>query len=154
MSYEMIIKETKKIENLLEKNYQAKGRGLHEKLSSVQESIDPFVAKKIRMVATIRNKLVHEENFELKEKAIYTFNNNCRYILEKLEPKKEESEINLEDLTLKKRETADKKKPQESDLLTDIIKNFENSSTPMKIVKGSVAAVAAIAASVIYFKNI
>lgn len=39
------------------------GRGMHEKLDSIESIIDPFMVKKIRWIATIRNKAVHEANF-------------------------------------------------------------------------------------------
>ena len=41
----------------------AKGKGLHEKASSVQQMLRPDLVRKIRYLATIRNKLVHERGF-------------------------------------------------------------------------------------------
>jgi alpha-galactosidase len=39
------------------------GRGMHEKLDSIESIISPSMVRKIRWLATIRNKAVHEANF-------------------------------------------------------------------------------------------
>lgn len=59
-----IVKYNKKIEELLVQKYQASGKGLHTKLSSVEDKLSPELVKKIRYIATVRNKLVHEEAFD------------------------------------------------------------------------------------------
>ncbi|MEN5094018.1 hypothetical protein ABE458_25335 [Pseudomonas protegens] len=43
----------------------ASGRGLHEKLSSVEGMISPPMVKKIRWIASVRNKAVHESVVEV-----------------------------------------------------------------------------------------
>lgn len=43
----------------------ASGRGLHEKLSSIEGMISPPMAKKIRWIASVRNKAVHESVVEV-----------------------------------------------------------------------------------------
>ncbi len=58
-----IIEYNKKIEKLLAERYQANGKGLHSKVTSVEAKLSPDLVKKIRYIATIRNKLVHEDNF-------------------------------------------------------------------------------------------
>lgn len=58
-----IIQYNKRIEQLLVDKYHAKGKGLHSKLSSVEEDINPKLVKRIRYIATIRNKLVHDSDF-------------------------------------------------------------------------------------------
>lgn len=62
---ETVIRLSKKAEHILEKTYDADGRGLHEKLSSVEGKLPLALVKKLRYVATIRNKLVHEYDYEL-----------------------------------------------------------------------------------------
>jgi len=62
---ETVIKLSKKAEHILESDYGASGRGLHEKVSSVEKKIPAGLVKKLRYVATIRNHLVHELDFEL-----------------------------------------------------------------------------------------
>ncbi|OIQ51127.1 hypothetical protein BerOc1_03072 [Pseudodesulfovibrio hydrargyri] len=58
-SLDNLIKSSAQIEGLLESN-GAIGRGLHEKVSSVETMIPNGSVKAIRFIASIRNKLVHE----------------------------------------------------------------------------------------------
>lgn len=58
-----VIKYNKRIEELLTKKYQASGKGLHSKLTSVESKLAPELVKQIRFIATIRNKLVHEADY-------------------------------------------------------------------------------------------
>ncbi|MBI9031370.1 DUF4145 domain-containing protein [bacterium] len=59
-----IIEYNKKIEKLLSSKYQAQGKGLHSKVTSVESKLAPDLVKKIRYIATVRNKLVHEDDFK------------------------------------------------------------------------------------------
>lgn len=59
-----IIEYNKKIEKILVTKYHATGKGLHSKLTSVESELSPELVKKIRFIATIRNKMVHEEDFQ------------------------------------------------------------------------------------------
>ena len=58
---EIAVQGAKRLETLLQARFGAHGRGLHEKLTSVEDKIPSDLKKSIRWVATIRNKLVHEE---------------------------------------------------------------------------------------------
>ena len=58
--YEVVIGRCKKLERLLEEGLGADGRGLHEKVTSVQDRLPPALVKRLRFIATVRNKLVHE----------------------------------------------------------------------------------------------
>jgi hypothetical protein len=58
--YEVVIGRCKKLERLLEEGMGANGRGLHEKVTSVQGKLPPALVKRLRFIATVRNKLVHE----------------------------------------------------------------------------------------------
>jgi hypothetical protein len=60
---ELAISRVKALESLLEQ-LGATGKGLHEKVSSVQEKLSPALVKKLRFVATIRNKIVHESQYQ------------------------------------------------------------------------------------------
>jgi hypothetical protein len=60
--YKLVIGSCKKIEGLLEDGLGAKGRGLHDKVTSVQDQLPPALVKKLRFIATIRNQLVHESD--------------------------------------------------------------------------------------------
>lgn len=61
---ELAITRTKALESLLEAGLGAVGKGLHEKVSSVQTKLPPQLVKKLRFVATIRNKIVHESDYQ------------------------------------------------------------------------------------------
>ena len=63
-SYEIVIENSKDLEGRLAK-MGATGKGLHEKTSSVSGILPTKLVKELRAVATIRNKLVHEEGFSL-----------------------------------------------------------------------------------------
>ena len=60
---ELAITRTKALEALLEAGLGAAGRGLHEKVTSVQEKLPPPLVRKLRFVATVRNKIVHEADY-------------------------------------------------------------------------------------------
>lgn len=57
---ELVIKKSKLFERLLETQFLAQGKGLHQKLNSVQHRLPDPLIRKLRFVATIRNRLVHE----------------------------------------------------------------------------------------------
>ncbi len=59
--FTQLIKISQKLEQFLQNKYKAEGRGLHEKLSSIQDKIPSSIQKKIRFIATIRNKATHED---------------------------------------------------------------------------------------------
>lgn len=69
-----IIEYNKKIEKLLTVKYQAQGKGLHSKLTSVEGKLAPDLVKKIRYIATIRNKLVHDQDFKYLPKSFIKTN--------------------------------------------------------------------------------
>ena len=71
--YDDVIRKTKKIELLLKK-MGAKGKGLQEKVTSIETEIDRNTVKAIRTVASIRNRLVHESGYEMTSKRIGKFN--------------------------------------------------------------------------------
>lgn len=60
-----ILECTKKIESTLEQNYGATGRGLGEKAVSVKHLIGDQLCKKILFLSTIRNKVFHEDSYQL-----------------------------------------------------------------------------------------
>ena len=61
---ELAVTRTKALESLLEQALGATGKGLHEKVSSVQDRLAPALVKRMRFVATVRNKIVHESNYQ------------------------------------------------------------------------------------------
>lgn len=62
-----VVNCSKRIETILVSQFGANGRGLHEKLSSVGNLIPVPLSKRIRYIATLRNKLVHEDGYEIED---------------------------------------------------------------------------------------
>ena len=60
---ELAIKQCKKLEAILAK-VGGTGRGLHEKVTSVESRLPEPLVRKLRFIATVRNKIVHDENYE------------------------------------------------------------------------------------------
>lgn len=60
--FELVIRSSKDLEHILDTQFNANGKGLHEKISSV-DGLSPELVKNMRYLATIRNKLVHEYDF-------------------------------------------------------------------------------------------
>lgn len=61
--FELAIRSSKDLEHILDTELGAHGKGLHEKISSVETSLPPELVRNMRYLATIRNKLVHEHDF-------------------------------------------------------------------------------------------
>lgn len=62
---EKTIQLSRQAEHVLETRFGAQGRGLHEKLSSVEPQIPTATVRQLRYFATIRNKLMHEHEYQL-----------------------------------------------------------------------------------------
>jgi len=73
MNIDLIIKVSKSLEAILERNFHASGRGLHEKISSVESQLPSNLISTLRFIATIRNKAVHENNFVLSDEEMRIF---------------------------------------------------------------------------------
>jgi hypothetical protein len=65
---ELAVTTARRLESLLESRFGASGRGLHEKLASVEATLPPEVLRDGRYVATMRNKVVHEDSFSLPDR--------------------------------------------------------------------------------------
>ena len=61
---ELVINRTKAFESLLETGLGAVGKGLHEKVTSVQARLPEPLVRKLRFIATLRNKLVHDTDYQ------------------------------------------------------------------------------------------
>jgi len=61
---ELVISNSKKLESFLEKHLKATGRGLHEKVGSVERQLPDTLVRRLRYIATIRNKIVHDESYD------------------------------------------------------------------------------------------
>lgn len=65
---EKVVTRTRRIEKLLRTQYHADGKGLHQLISSCEERLPRDVVKKLRYIATMRNKVVHEDDFKLESR--------------------------------------------------------------------------------------
>tara|TARA_E500000318_G_scaffold105608_1_gene112681 strand:- start:1224 stop:1589 length:366 start_codon:yes stop_codon:yes gene_type:complete len=61
---ERAIRWSKRFESVLERRFGARGRGLHEKIDSVENDLDREVVRALRLIATVRNKIVHEDGYD------------------------------------------------------------------------------------------
>jgi hypothetical protein len=61
--FELCIRSSKELEHLLDTEFGATGKGLHEKITSAEIHLSPEMVRNMRYLATIRNKLVHEHGF-------------------------------------------------------------------------------------------
>ncbi len=93
MSYEKIFGCSKKIESILSKKYGAKGKGLHTLVSSVESDLPENIVKYCRFIATIRNKMAHNDDFEFDNKTEEQFTKRCDEINTYLE--KENTEFSI-----------------------------------------------------------
>jgi len=116
---------SKKIESVLKEKFNAHGKGLHEYLTSVESRIPSDILKRARYVASIRNKVVHEDEtiHDLAD-----FNQTVEYVVsELLLVIKEEERIAEE----KKR--ADEYKAQKNKSLNKNDVSQNQSMMPMSI---------------------
>lgn len=60
---DLAVRKSKRLEALLAKRWGATGKGLHEKVDSVERLLPPALVRDIRKVATVRNKIVHDESY-------------------------------------------------------------------------------------------
>lgn len=58
---EVAVTGSKRIEKILKEEFNAEGKGLHEYLTSVEKQLPAPILKKARYVASVRNKVVHED---------------------------------------------------------------------------------------------
>ncbi|EGQ9612316.1 DUF4145 domain-containing protein [Vibrio cholerae] len=68
---EQVVLRTRKLETLLREQYHAEGKGLHQLITSCEERLPHDVIKKLRYVATIRNKVVHEDYYRLDDRKAF-----------------------------------------------------------------------------------
>lgn len=85
-AFTQVVQMAQTLEFILEQRYQATGKGLHEKLNSVEDEIPEQARKQIRFVATIRNKSVHE-NVELAQENLAGITKAYRLALAALDGK-------------------------------------------------------------------
>lgn len=82
---EQVVVHTRKLETLLREQYHADGKGLHQLITSCEERLPHDVIVKLRYVATILNKVVHEEDYQLQDRK--AFMAVCRECEKELTPR-------------------------------------------------------------------
>lgn len=60
--YQLAIETTKELEFLLSSEFQGEGKGLHEKVSSIEPSLPPPTVRAMRYLASVRNQLIHNRD--------------------------------------------------------------------------------------------
>lgn len=76
-----VIEACKKIETLMERGWGASGKGLHEKLSSIESQLPEHVIKGLRFVASVRNKCVHEATYTLTPDTLNSYQRTSENII-------------------------------------------------------------------------
>ena len=82
---DLVVKQSRKIEALLKAHYHAEGKGLHQLITSCEERLPHEVLGKLRFIATMRNKVVHEDGYKLEDKS--TFKATCNEMTDILTPR-------------------------------------------------------------------
>ena len=75
--YELAARGSKILEEQL-KRIGASGKGLHELTDSVEVVLNQPLVNKLRYIASIRNKVIHEHDFQLSDTEINTFKTNVK----------------------------------------------------------------------------
>ncbi|KAJ2987473.1 hypothetical protein HDV02_006115 [Globomyces sp. JEL0801] len=60
--YELVVTKSKELDHILQTKFNATGASLNEKLGSIQSQLSPPLAKKIRYLIRIRNKLLYQHD--------------------------------------------------------------------------------------------
>jgi hypothetical protein len=79
---ELAVTHSKELEHLLESRHGATGKGLHQKVTSVESRLPAPLVGQLRAVATLRNKVVHEPGFKLPDATQFTL--DCQAALGEL----------------------------------------------------------------------
>lgn len=74
---ELAVTLSRRLESLLEEKHHATGKGLHEKVSSVEDRLPAQLVKSLRYIATMRNSVVHEEGFVIGDVDGFTAQGNA-----------------------------------------------------------------------------
>jgi hypothetical protein len=69
---EIAVTNSKQLEHLLESRHGATGKGLHQKVTSIESRLPAPLVGQLRAVATLRNKVVHESGFKLPDPTKFT----------------------------------------------------------------------------------
>lgn len=84
MSLEIVVGRSKQVEGkLLELG--ATGRGLNEKATSIEQLLGQHLIRRIRFLATIRNKALHDPDFDMTDELLTSFLSAAESVLGQLQ---------------------------------------------------------------------
>nr|WP_086939311.1 DUF4145 domain-containing protein [Thaumasiovibrio occultus] len=63
-----VVTRTRRLESLLRDHYHAEGKGLHQLVTSCEERLPHELIPTLRYIATMRNKVVHEDGYKLDDR--------------------------------------------------------------------------------------
>jgi hypothetical protein len=66
---ETVFKYARTVESILTHKFNAFGRGLHQKVNSIEFKLPDGIVTSIRRLASLRNKIAHECDFEIEDLA-------------------------------------------------------------------------------------
>lgn len=67
--FKILLQRFKKIEAILEERFGGTGRGMHEKMTSIEYLIPDHLVRRIRYIASVRNKSVHVDGYEIDDES-------------------------------------------------------------------------------------
>lgn len=82
---ETVIVRSRKLETLLREQYCAQGKGLHQLITSCEDKLPRHIIGQLRFIATIRNKVVHQDGYRLDDKK--SFLQACKRCEQALTPR-------------------------------------------------------------------
>lgn len=77
------VSASKQLETELSRSFGAEGKGLHEKISNVSHELPAALIKKLRYIASVRNKAVHEADYHIAD--IEQFKQDCQLCIATLD---------------------------------------------------------------------
>jgi len=138
MSLELIVARSKSIESALVKR-GASGKGLHEKVSSIERQLSSDLVKKVRFIASVRNKCLHDDDYFVSNDTMDGFLRACDQVDYQLSR------------MLVKTTTRTSSSSKSSSPSKGLVEQFNDASALGKI--GIVAGAAATLAAFVFFSN-
>lgn len=80
-----VVRYSRRLERLLKEHYHAEGKGLHQLVTSCEQRLPHDSVKQLRFVATVRNKAVHQDGYEVDD--IRGYERTCIKLEKQLVPR-------------------------------------------------------------------
>ncbi len=125
-----IIKYTRKIETLLGK-LGAEGKGLHGKISSIEDMFPKQTIKQLRWIASIRNNSMHDHNFKIK--SINDFSVACDTVIQKLKNSNNKTTYYTKNNQILKQSYKASGSKKYNTASSTTIQNYNSDNTPLII---------------------